>query len=309
MQYNECQIRSKSAIVYTQYAAKSNSTSFQSAAQIQLKLDQQIDNANKILINSAAGSREIKKPYSGQMTKGSKKRMTKAVSLLVQSSKMKRIYNPVTHRYQYFQLSFITLTLACTSENFTAKDAHKMLLEPFLLYLRRKHQVKNYVWKAELQERGQVHYHITIDKFVLYTDLRDKWNALQDQYGLLDDYRAKYGNKIPNSTDVHSIKRVKNIEAYLVKYISKDVSSEYGNSVGGKVWDCNMSLKKGKYYSTPVTYEMERTIQYIQDSKIGEVIHFEFFTLITFKDQNAVYLLNPRQRAEYETHIDAIRIS
>lgn len=306
MQYNEIQIRSKSAIVYTQYANTANKTSFQSAQQIESNLDRYNQLQLSATENKGSGISDKRSTYSGQITKGSKKRMTKAVSLLVQSSKTRRIYNHATHRYQLFKLSFITLTVSSTSIMLAGKEAHEKLLEPFLLYLRRKHQVVNYVWKAELQERGQIHYHIMIDKFVLYTDIRDKWNNLQDQYGLLDDYRAKHGSKTPNSTDVHSIKKVKNIEAYLVKYISKDVGKKDGDSIGGKVWDCNMSLKKAKYYTTTVDWEMERVINYVQTVKIAQVLHYDHYSLIIFTDQDAYYLLNERQRDDYFNHLSLI---
>jgi hypothetical protein len=307
MTYDEVQIRSKSAIIYTSYAKAGNSTSFTSALTIndRIKQYEQKQLFDQSYVNPLGELVKEKKPYSGVMTKGAKKRLTKAVSLMVQSSKQRYIYNPVTQRRQLFKMSFVTLTVSSTSKMITAKEAHKELLEPFLLYLRRRHQVRNYVWKAELQKRGQIHYHITLDQFVLYTDIRDKWNELQDKAGYLEDYKALNTGRQANSTDVHAIKKVKNIEAYMVKYMSKTNSDDTGTE--GKVWDCSVTLKRSKYYSTALTYQMERSILYAEQAGLAEVIHFDHFSMVKFNERDASYILEPDSLAEYYLAMDRIR--
>lgn len=307
MTYDEVQIRSKSAIIYTSYAKAGNSTSFTSALTIndRIKQYEQKQLFDQSYVNPLGELVKEKKPYSGVMTKGAKKRLTKAVSLMVQSSKQRYIYNPVTQRRQLFKMSFVTLTVSSTSKMITAKEAHKELLEPFLLYLRRRHQVRNYVWKAELQKRGQIHYHITLDQFVLYTDIRDKWNELQDKAGYLEDYKALNTGRQANSTDVHAIKKVKNIEAYMVKYMSKTNSDDTGTE--GKVWDCSVTLKRSKYYSTALTYQMERSIHYAEQAGLAEVIHFDHFSMVKFNERDASYILEPDSLAEYYLAMDRIR--
>jgi hypothetical protein len=299
MQYQEIQIRSKSAIVYTAYANPGNSGRFSSAAEIEAKLAAMANKKNDQPVKEA-----VKVTYSGKMTIGARKRLTKAISLLVQSTKQHYIYNPVTQRKQLFQLSFLTLTISSKNNLLTAKEAYDKLLAPFLLYLRRHHQVNNYVWKAELQKRGQIHYHITLDQFVLYTDIRDKWNNLQNQHGLLDDYKMLNTGREANSTDVHAVRKVKNIEAYMVKYMSKDNADDVGTV--GKVWDCSINLKKAKYFSTSLTYGIERTINYVVDSKQGEVFHFDHFSIIKLKELNASYLLEENAKYNYEMFLNTI---
>lgn len=296
MTYQEIQIRSKSAIVYTQYANTSNNTSWSSAALI----EQRAANAQ----NRVRVAHEVK-TYSGKMTVGAKKRLTKAVSLLVQASPTRYIYNPVSQRKQRFKLSFITLTVSSSDRMLTAKEAHKLLLEPFLLWLRRHESVTSYVWKAELQKRGQIHYHITTDQFVMYTRIRDKWNELQAIHGLLDEYRAKHGHNNANSTDVHSVKKVNNFERYMVKYMSK--SNDNDEATDGKVWDCSVNLKRHKYYTTAVTYGIERTIKYIEAAKLGDVKYFDHFAIIRLNEQNGYYLLEPDSLKEYNAHIHNVR--
>ena len=206
---------------------------------------------------NAAKLRDREK-YTGEITAGAKKRLTKAISLLVQSSAEKWIYNPVTKKNQHHKLSFITLTLPAVDAAKDATFTHKYLLQPMLRILRNKYKMQSYVWKAELQKNDSVHYHITTDLFMPWEQLRQHWNALLRKNGLLEAFRKQYGHDNPNSVDIHSVNKVNDLEAYLVKYISK----EYQNSkrLSGKVWDCSKNLKEAKYFSTELVPELHQQI-------------------------------------------------
>jgi hypothetical protein len=245
------------------------------------------------------------KTYTGTITAGAKKRLSKAVSLLIQSTPTRKVYNQWLQRQQYFKINFITLTISDSTRNLSAKEAHSELLEPMLLWLRRKQQMRSYVWKAELQERGQIHYHITADCYVDLKELRQAWNNLQEKAGLLDDFARKYGHRNPNSTDIHSVKKVKNIEAYLIKYISK--SDQNQTATTGKVWDCSTNLKKAEYYTTLSNSETETYISNgIQKGYIRPFYstNFSIFTII----KGSIYeTFTEGDKANYKTHLQAIR--
>lgn len=198
--------------------------------------------------------------------------------------------------------------------------------------------MRSYVWKAELQQRGQIHYHITCDAFVVHTAIRDKWNDLQLKSGLLDEYRSKRGHVNPNSTDIHSVKKIKNIESYLVKYMSKTGTrtkalnrwiEKFGKKASegknyttlpknyfkhilnartqGKVWDCSKNLKEAKYYTTPLVYDMERIITVLESSGKAKVFHDDNFSIVTFTVHDASYILPEHSFKEYNEHIQKIR--
>lgn len=191
--------------------------------------------------------------YSGQMTHGAEKRMRKAVSLLLQLSPTKIIYNPVIDCHHPFSINFITLT--CSAEYVVShSELYKKCMRPYLDWQRRQ-GAEHYIWKVELQKRGQPHYHITTNQFIHYQQIRQKWNSLQRKAGYLDDYARKHRHYDANSTDVHSVRNVKDIEAYLIKYLSKDPDqSGQSKVIKGKIWDCSASLKKS-YFTTFATGE------------------------------------------------------
>lgn len=291
------QIRSKSIILYDRWEDVNRS--------------QDISKARK---DNMSIQRE--KRYSGKMTKGARLRLRKAIDIMVQSIQPKWIYNEVSGHPHIHKLSFITLTVSSTSQMLSAAEGYKLLLRPFLQWLTKYQGCKMYVWKAELQKRGQIHYHITTPTYVRYDLIKSKWNQLQQKNGLLDDYFAKKGHYNANSTDVHEVYKVKDVAAYLSKYLAKEIDSSMSKeaeqakksmSTVGKVWDCSMSLKKAKYYQTDVSsYTKSRISQLLIDNK-AEVYSNDHCTIIKIKDTKPTTILTQSELATYQLHMKAIR--
>lgn len=235
------QFRSKSIVCYQQPHAISG----------------QFSPSAKFVLNIEKLKKSAK--YTGEITAGAKKRLTKAISLLVQSSAEKWVYNPITKKTVPHKISFITLTLPNVAAAKDAKFTHKNLLQPMLRILRNKYKMTSYVWKAELQKNESIHYHITTELFMPWDQLRQHWNALLNLHGLLDAFRGQYGHDSPNSVDIHSVSKVNDLEAYLVKYISKEYQNS--KSLGSKVWDCSKNLKESKYYTTTLTHELHEVLK------------------------------------------------
>ena len=248
---NEIQFRSKSLVCYQSFHKTSfGSCNTTSEAVAEFRMSE------RFKINAA--KLRTRKKYTGEITAGAKKRLTKAISLLVQSSPEKWIYNPVTKKTEHHKISFITLTLPNIEETKDAKSMHKNMLQPMLRILRNKYKMKSYVWKCELQKNESIHYHITTELFIPWEQLRQHWNALMNSQGLLAKFQEQYGHDNPNSVDIHSVKKVNDLEAYLVKYISKEYQN--GVALAGKVWDCSKNLKEAKYYTSTLTAELHEQI-------------------------------------------------
>lgn len=248
--------------------------------------------------------------YSGKLCPGAKKRLIKAIELLVQKAEQK------THtfiskrtgqeRTIKFGINFITVTVYSTDRNIKGKEAHKRCLEPLLLWMHRKYNCTMYIWKAELQKRGQIHYHITSDTFIDHEDLREKWNALQREAGYLDTHFAKYGHWNPNGTDVHSCYKEQDMAGYLRKKIIKGLEIELAKNVqnsdtiGGKVWDCSLNLKKSDYYQLEA-YEDQSIIHRAErEAKKPGNEHVITDHCVIYKFRRpSWYILTTKQRADY----------
>lgn len=180
--------------------------------------------------------------HNGKLSPKAIKNIKNAINWLLLSADKKRVYHKTTQRTFQFKISFITLTLPDTAESVNGTDFQKKLLNPFLVYLRKYHNLKNYVWKMELQKNGKLHCHLTCDAFLHYGILRTTWNRILSNNGLLEDFKRSFGHSNPNSTDIHSVYKVRNIAAYLAKYMSKQ--SKDFESYKGRIWGCNYELSR-----------------------------------------------------------------
>jgi hypothetical protein len=277
-----------------------------------------------------------KKQYSGGMTDGVRKRMAKAITIMTQAVKPRWVYNPVSLRYQYHTFSFITLTIA-SNKNISARTAYDHLLAPFLDWMRKTMQVKTYIWKAEMQKRGQIHYHITTPAWIHYREIRNKWNALQRDAGLLDDYAREHGHFNPNSTDVHNTRSIKKMDQYLVKELAKSfaaVNAEAINDVNnmmkrgqltqeeadekvkeieaaklttiGKIWDCSTDLAGVGYYTVPLTsHHMDVIEKWISEKRAREKTD-DFYALVYVDDADPPDILDPGERNKFSQYLQDV---
>jgi len=105
---------------------------------------------------------------SGTLTKGARKRLKASIELLIDISPKKWFTVPSTGKRFQFQITFLTLTLSSSQGNIADKTIVKTLLEPLLQQLRRKYKCKSYVWRAEKQKNGNLHFHITTNQYIPY---------------------------------------------------------------------------------------------------------------------------------------------
>ena len=120
-----------------------------------------------------------------------------------------------------FRVNFITLSLSSKQVHHD-NTVKKECLQPFLDTMRKTWGCKHYIWRAESQKNGNIHFHILSEQYIAWWKIRKRWNACQNRLGYVDRYVATGGTKDPNSTDVHSIKKVKKLGAYMSKYFGKN---------------------------------------------------------------------------------------
>lgn len=95
--------------------------------------------------------------------------------------------------------TFVTLTLPATQQH-SDIELTTYLLNPFFVYARKFFKVRHYVWKKELQQNGNLHFHIITDRFIDCDCLRREWNKLLNQ-GKVEgvekpfDYVSRYQRK------------------------------------------------------------------------------------------------------------------
>lgn len=246
-----------------------------------------------------------KRTAAGNVSQIAKRKIGKAIDYLLLMSNEKYINKQITGRAFNFKVAFITLTLP-SKQIHTDNEIKRKCLNSFLIELERYHKVKNFVWRAELQKNGNIHFHILIDKFVHWNDVRNRWNRIINKLGYVDNYRAKMklffknGFKVrddllknwsepkqrasykanqltdfnnPNSTDIHSLKKIRNIKVYLIKYMTKidDAKQEINNYKEeeriqqGRIWSASKNLQNIKGCQIQLDSELEAEITKVVD--------------------------------------------
>lgn len=244
-----------------------------------------------------------------EISQKAKRRLTTAMQWMIHLSPHNSTYCKVQKRYFKFKLNFITLTLSGVQMHADKFVVHKML-RPFLKYIQRK-GAKYYVWKAETQDNGNLHFHITTNTYIHWKSIRNKWNSLQNKYGYLDKYFETHDDKDANSTDIHSVKNDNSIIGYMVKYMlkgdryKKNQSATYNipehyyhdklnelDSEGKKVkrfiecalWNCSNGLNKYKINITEEESEFSEVIQYVSDNSLH--MKMEHGTLFQYRNKS-----------------------
>jgi hypothetical protein len=252
--------------------------------------------------------------HNNQISDTSKRKITRAIDYLLYISKPKRLNMP-THSKDYkFRLSFLTLTLS-SKQVHSDQQINSILLHQFFVEMTRRWKVPAYIWRAEKQDNGNVHYHIITGCFIPWNELRNVWNRIQNKLGYVDRYRSdrklwhrdgfkfdptkaprwSYNQQLkaykeglrsdwnnPNSTDIHSIRNVKNIGAYFVKYMTK--SGTYAG-MNSRLWGCSVNLSNLKggrtVYDSSLTNEFEKLL----NSKKCYKVHQQYYSVFYIDHQ------------------------
>lgn len=239
----------------------------------------------------------------GTLSDKSRKRLLVAINWLILASQKKRIFCNKSNKWVNFRLSFVTLTIPQTSKTYSDHFYKKNVLHPFLSNLVKNYGLRNYVWKAERHKDNTIHFHLTADSYVHWSAIRSAWNSILKSRGLLDDYQAKMSQlsldeyialrakednfdleqvkkafqigcaenwSNPNSTDVHSVRGVKNLAAYLADYMAK--KEEGKDKIEGRQWGCNYALSRAGADCIEVSCHSEDNVLQDLRSKVVEVV-------------------------------------
>lgn len=264
--------------------------------------------------------------HKGKISIIAKRKITRAIDYIIYLSKPKKLPNTTHGKNFTFKLNFITLTLSSPQVH-TDQEIKKHLLNQFFIEMSRRWKVPCYIWRAEKQVNGNIHFHIITGKFIPWSELRNVWNRIQQKLGYVTRYRENrllwhrdgfkfnsdkkvtwsYAKQLkaykdgmrtdwdnPNSTDVHSIKHIGNIKAYFIKYMTK---SDTTHELAGRLWGCSINLSHLPGGKTDVDSKIQEELERIFDSNRAWVQHSQYYSVYCFdhhilKSLNCDHILN-----------------
>lgn len=270
--------------------------------------------------SEVANFKDSTRTANGMVSQAAKKKISTALDYLVYISKKGQVQSTSKAKSVRFILTFITLTLP-SKQIHTDNEIKNKCLNSFILEIKEKYKVRNYLWRAEKQKNGNIHFHIITDKFIPWNELRQNWNRIVEKLGYVSKYREelkewhKSGFKVrqdllahwslkdqvrayekgrandynnPNSTDIHSIRKIKNIKAYVCKYMLKNIPAEELQSeedknqllVKGRIWSCNQELSNIKGAQIEIDSELEKELKVLKSGKHVKKFESEYASVI-----------------------------
>jgi len=243
--------------------------------------------------------------YTGRLTPYAKKKLKRAIGLMVASAKEKEAPNWKTGKTFKFKVNFITFTLPAAQQEIEDKTI-KRCLDNWIKRAKRKHNLNSYVWRAERQANGNIHFHMITDVWIHYEKIRNDWNSCLRETGLIEKFKAKHGHENPNSTDVHAVWKVKNLVQYFVKYMSKE-HKQGEEPIKGKVWDCSKNLKTKTNCWMMMEGEAQQNWEYCYRSEQLERLDDPLFTIIFIKPDQWKQYIGKTLQHRWDEYLESIR--
>lgn len=159
---------------------------------------------------------------TGTLSPGAASKMKRAFGYLALISKIKRVKHAQKGYKFDFKMNFITLTIS-QEQKHTDGWIKNNMLKNFIDALRKRYPAISYIWKAETQKNGNIHFHICTDHFIPVAYINYLWNRIQHKNGYLDKYFAAHGHINAPSAEVRKIKGNDAATKYMRKYMLKNI--------------------------------------------------------------------------------------
>jgi hypothetical protein len=233
------------------------------------------------------------------------KRLRNAILLMIDQAEEKTAINFKTKKPFTYKIAFVTLTLPASQGDISDRDIHKKCFELWVKRMKRRFGLRSYIWRRERQKNGNIHYHIIIDVWIDHANIRSHWNACIEKLGFVSRFHKKHSHADPNSTDVHSIRKVKNLAAYMVKYLTKQAKQD--QKIEGKLWDCSPNLKTKERCRIPGFNNETATISVIEHQLSHKRIDCGFAHFYPLNKEEKRFILPDQYKSAYNEYLKKVR--
>lgn len=246
-----------------------------------------VEDQNGVLIPKPRKMSDMSEEEREAAKKNLRNNKTKGVISKKASARMKKAISWFIYQYEPYlmvkkhqdakKITFVTLTLP-SQQVHSDQEIKRVCINQLVIELKKKFQIKSYIWKAEKQKNGNIHFHFLLPVNIPHKELRDIWNRILDKLGYVGryadkmrrlsygEYAKKYGygrNKrdirrsynvgcstgwmSPNTTDIKRVKKARNVVNYIAGYFSsKQKDGSKPVQVEGRLWYCSKDISQIK---------------------------------------------------------------
>ena len=209
-------------------------------------------------------------------------KLKNAIRWLVASSETKQVYEKKQKRKVDWKINMCTFTFA---ENMQDDNKAREIFSRWLEMAKYRFGLTSYVWKAEPQQRGAIHFHMSTNIYMQHTQVRFTWNRELIKHGL-----AKQND---NSVDIHAVTNVQSHENYLAEYFLNEDKHEGRRAIRGRLWGCSHNLSQaGKEYLIIDEQELQSMQSEMEHLSLFRKLRNENKPIPEFLKFSDVYLIN-----------------
>lgn len=222
--------------------------------------------------------------YTGVLNKTAQKKIDKKLHGWVYAMLTAKSNRNKKSNSKRYKPTFVTLTLSATQKH-SDKEIKSKILEIFLKRAQRYWNVKHYFWRAEVQENGNLHFHLILDKYIDKSKLQKAWNDSQQNLGYIDRFEQKHHHRNPPSTNVKKLYGNSANIWYLLKYVGKEHT---GRLIEGAVFRFSQSLREVKPLKILLDWSEAKKLRMFVKGKVQRVFNEEFFSIVYFKKSTSL---------------------
>lgn len=185
---------------------------------------------------------------------------------------------PVKFRYKY--LTFCTLTLP--SQQLHCDKTIKKCLTTWLKNLEKTYGNKAYLWVSELQQNGNIHFHILLSIPLHYKQIRSTWNTCIQKLGYIDRFEEKHGHRNAPTENIRSLYSINNPSAYITEYAKK---GSFVRNQCGRIWGSSSNLSKIEEFKDYSKFFIEDINDFIEKNP-KSLYDQEYFSIINTWELN-----------------------
>ena len=182
----------------------------------------------KLCLHTSTSPVQAKKNEVEHLSPKSISDIKKSIYSLLWLADCKTLLNNYIITTTYKKISFFCLTL-CSPQAHTDIYIKKVLLNQFFNELRVKFPHLLYLWRAEKQQNGNVHFHVLMNHFYKSDILQRQWNRILDKFGYVKIYKEKFSNMRFDEYRKYMETHYNSTYAQIKKGFAKGVANKWSN--------------------------------------------------------------------------------
>lgn len=238
--------------------------------------------------------------YLGHLSLKNEKRICELVINYNAANNKKQIQKIITTGKKSKPLTFITLTLSALQHH-GDKEIKREMLDRFIIAMQRNGKMRSYIWKAEAQQNGNIHFHIVTHSYIQKEFISNTWNKIQLDKGYLNTYRWLHGHCNAPSTKIEACRDIRATAYYVAKYMCKKGNDR---AISGRVWGCSDNLRMLRTPKLICDYNLDMALRNAVEA--GRIYFKQLEHCVVYTGDIYKFLtdLSPRNAAFYVKEVE-----